>query len=150
MPIHILRDKDTVEWIVAFLAPGGPGIAFVQKGKLKATGKATIQGKKICLKDDFKSAKEKVAYMAAQFPIPGSGGELLIKALLPVQISRKLRSGGKPVILQTAVAQGLYKVKGKAFIFQPVAPVPVPKFDNAKEYKGFSKFKTTNKKVRGT
>jgi hypothetical protein len=149
MPIPILRDGDTVEWIVAFLAPGGPGIAFVKKGKLKGKGKATIGGKKICLKDDFKSAKEKVAYMAAQFPIPGSGGELLVKQLLPVQQSMKLRSGGKPVMLQTAVFQGLYKVKGKAFIIQP-GPVPIIKFDNAKDYKGFGTFKTTNKKVRGT
>jgi hypothetical protein len=149
MPIKILRDGDTVEWIVAFLAPGGPGIAFVKKGKLQGKSKATIGGKKICLAQDFKSAKEKVAYMAAQFPIPGSGGELLIKQLLPMQQTMKLRSGGKPVMLQAGLFVGEYKVSGKAFIIMP-GPVPIIKMDGASTYKGFGTFKTTNKKVSGT
>jgi hypothetical protein len=149
MPIKILRHGDTVNWIVAFLAPSGPGIAFVKKGKLKGKGKSTIGGKKICLAQDFKSAKEKVAYMAAQFPIPGSGGQLLIKQILPMQRTIKLRSGGKPVMLQAGLFMGEYKVKGKAFIIIP-GLVPIIKLDGTSTYKGFGTFKTTNKKVRGT
>jgi hypothetical protein len=137
----ILKDGDKVLWD----APFAPAIVMVKPGKLKASGKSTLKGKKVCLKGDEKKVKVNANYMTPAFPIPGKG-ILKIKALAPNQTTKKLKSGGKPVMLKGAAFIAEFEVKKPAQLITPQGP----KKDPMKKYMGTGKFVSTNVKVRGT
>lgn len=137
----ILKDGDKV----LFEAPFSPAIVFVKPGKLKASGKSTLKGKKICLLGDEKKVKVNANYMSPPFVIPGKGVLTILK-LAPNQTTKKAKSGGKAIMLKGAVFQAQFEVKKPAQLITPQGP----KKDPMKKYMGIGKFVSTNVKVRGT
>ncbi|MEM7038816.1 MAG: hypothetical protein AAF570_17680 [Bacteroidota bacterium] len=137
----ILKHGDKVLWD----APFGPAIVFVKPGKLKGSGKSTLNKKKICVQGDEKKVKVQCGYMTPAFPIPGKGVLTILK-LAPNQTTRKAKSGGKAILLKGAAFQAQYEVKKPAQLITPQGP----KKDPVKKYVGTGKFVSTNRKVKGT
>ncbi|MCB0375312.1 MAG: hypothetical protein KDD04_05275, partial [Sinomicrobium sp.] len=100
----IIIDGDEVEFstiATLTLIPGKP------KTQIKATGKTTLNGKKVCVEGDEKNVEiTNCSYTMPPFTVPGSG-TLKIKQLVPNQLTQKAASGNKRIILQ-----------GKLFIAQ--------------------------------
>ncbi len=127
----------------------GPAIITPKPGKMKASGKESIDEKtKImpCIVGDEKQVKVSgIKYIVGPFVIPGTG-TLTIASLGPNQIAKKTKSGGKKVILKGASFKAEFIVQSPAKLPHPlsgVVPDPVPK------YFGTGLFVPSNKKIKG-
>src|SRR5262249_37420915 len=95
MSDYILIDGDKAIFIPSL----GPSTVVVQPGTLKASGPATLNGKKLCVEGDEKSVSEQaLSYFTPSYPIPGQG-TLKIKSLKSDQTAQKTKSGDKLVLL---------------------------------------------------
>ena len=137
----IILDGDEVNFISTF----GLAIVQVKPGKIKASGKTTVNGKKVCVEGDEKNVEVSgCSYMIPPFIVQGTG-TLTIKQLVPDQLTQKAVSGNKPVIL-----------KGKLFIaqFNVDAPAKMPPPANTPDalpfHIGLGKFVPGNKKIKAT
>ena len=132
----IIMDGDEVEFSI-------PLISVNEKTTIKASGKTTINGKKICVDGDEKSVEiPNCDYILGSFV--GGKGTLKIKQLVPNQLTKKAKSGNKSIIL-----------KGKPFIAQfdvtkPGAAPPNNTPDPVPFYIGLGKFKPNNEKIKAT
>lgn len=136
----IIMDGDKVEFLPNF----GLAIVGVEPGEIEASGKTTINGKKVCVKGDEESVEVlKCKYISGAF-VEGEG-TLKIKRLVSSQLTKKAKSGGKSIIL-----------KGKPFIAQfdvtkpAKLPPPTNTPDPAPFYIGMGKFKPNNEKIKAT
>ncbi|HHG83409.1 MAG TPA: hypothetical protein ENJ82_01570 [Bacteroidetes bacterium] len=140
MPIKVLRHGDKAEFKPIFPPTA---IVSVKPGKIKATGKSTIQGKKIAVKGDEKSVKVNVDYTAPPFIIPGKG-VLTVKKVPPHLLTAKTKSGGKVILKEGKGFIAQFEVKKPAQLITPQGP----KKDPMKKYMGFGDFKTQQKKLK--
>ena len=135
----VITDGDEVTFLPNF----GAAIVSVKPGKMKASGKTTIKGKRVCVEgDEKKIAIANCSYISGAFV--GGKGKLTIKKLVSSQLTKKSKSGGKSIIL-----------KGKPFIaqFNVTTPAKMPpdnKPDPVPIYIGMGKFKPLNIKIKAT
>ena len=139
----ILIDQDTVMFMPSF----GAAIVVVQPGQLKATGKATVGGKKVAIDGDEKQVQVAgCMYTAPPFIIPGTG-TLKIDALAGDQKAQHSTVGGTAVLLKGGNFTAKFEVQTKAQQPTPGGPVP----DATPSYSGGQgNFVSTNSKVMGT
>ena len=138
----IIYDGDIANFIPAF----GPAIVVVQPGQMKASGPATLSGKKICLEgDESKVSVPGCMYMAGPFAIPGTG-TLKIASLAPNQKTVKTKHQGKAIIIKGAMFIAKFEVQSPAQQPTPAGPIPDP----TPMYSGQGSFITTNTKAMAT
>jgi hypothetical protein len=138
----ILMDGDEAEFQSMF----GLAMVQVQKGKLSASGPATLTDKKLCLAgDESRVMVAGCSYKTAIHSVDGIG-TLKITALGPDQTATKTNSGGTPVLLKGSQFIAAFEVKKPAE--QPSAAGPVP--DGTPMYVGQGSFITQNSKFQGT
>ncbi|MFD2563162.1 hypothetical protein [Aquimarina rubra] len=108
----IILDGDTVVFDPAF----GNAIVTVKPGKIKASGKSTVQGKKIAVKgDELQVEVSGCSYITPNLPQAGTG-TLSIQPLTKDHLTSKTTSGGIPIIRK---GNGSFKAK---FVFDPGTP----------------------------
>ena len=131
-----------------FLPNFGPAIVVVQPGDLKASGPATLNGKKVCVDgDETKVSVPGCTYMTPQYSIPGTG-TLKIASLASNQKAQKTKSGSKLVLLKGGNFTAKFEVQGPAKQPPPGPGSPIP--DATPQYSGSGMFGTTNIKFTGT
>ena len=121
-----------------FLPTFGAATVVVQPGTMKASGPATIGGKKICVDgDESKVEVPGCVYMTAQHSIPGTG-TLKIAALASDQKAKKTKTGGKAVLLKGSQFTAKFEVQSPAQQPPPGPGSPVP--DATPQYSGQGSF----------
>ena len=143
MSDKILIDGDLANFMPTF----GAAIVVVQPGQMKASGKATINGKKICVDgDEAQLQVPGCQYMTPQYSIPGVG-TLKIDRLAPDQKAQHSMTGGKPVLLKGGNFTAKFEVQSPAQQPAPPGP-PVP--DASPSYTGQGSFVPVNQTVSAT
>jgi len=131
-----------------FLPTFGPAIVVVKPGDLKASGPATVNGKKVCVDgDETKVSVPGCVYMTPQYSIPGTG-TLKISALAGNQKAKKTKSGNKPVLLKGESFTAKFEVQSPAKQPPPGPGSPIP--DPTPQYSGTGMFVSMNIKFTGT
>jgi hypothetical protein len=144
MPDFILLEGDKANFLPSF----GAAVVVPQPGDLKASGPATLTGKKICVEGDEGQVEVAgVTYMTPQYSIPGTG-TLKIDTLAADQMARKTRTGGKVVLLKGSQFTARFEVQSPARQPPPGPAPPIP--DPTPQYSGQGVFLTTNTKLRGS
>lgn len=144
MSDFIIMDGDQALFIPVF----GAAIVVVKPGKMAATGKTTIKGKKICvLGDETKLEVPGCPYMTPQYLIPGSG-TLKIDKLAANQQSKVAKSGGKVIIIKGVMFTAKFEVQSPAKDPSPMASGGAPIPDGTASYSGSGNFVTTNIKYK--
>lgn len=139
----ILIDTDLVMFMPSF----GAATVLVQPGQLKATGPATIGGKKICVDGDEKQVQVPgCTYVAPPFVIPGVG-TLKIDSLAGDQKASHSNVDGKLMLLKGGNFTAKFEVQSPAQQPAPPGP-PVP--DGSPSYSGQGQFIPANQTVTGT
>jgi hypothetical protein len=139
----ILIDGDLANFMPTF----SPAIVVVQPGQMKASGKATINGKKICVDGDEADLKVPgCQYMTPQYSIPGVG-TLKIDRLASDQKAQHSMTGGKLVLLKGGNFTAKFEVQSPAQQPAPPGP-PVP--DATPSYTGQGSFMPANQTVNAT
>ena len=137
MSDFILIDGDKANFNPTF----GLATVVVKPGDLKASGKSTFTGKKVCIDGDEKNVSlEGCTYMTPVYSIPGTG-TLKIAALGGDQKAQKTNSAGKPMLLKGSTFTATFEVQNPAK--KPGVP-PTP--DSTPQYSGTGTFITTNTK----
>lgn len=142
----VIFDGDEVKFLPTFK------IASVQvrPGKMKASGKTTIKGRKVCVDGDegevevspckyttFKHSKEGI-------------GSLKIKKLAAGQLTKKTYSGNKRIILKGIFFESLFEVKTPAEDITPVASGGPPIPDTTRYYTGIGQLVTDNNEIKAS
>jgi hypothetical protein len=144
MPDFILVEGDQANFLPTF----GAAIVVVQPGKLKGSGPATLNGKKLCVVGDEKNVSVPgCSYITPQYSIPGTG-TLKISALAGNQKASKTKTGGKAVLLKGGSFTARFEVQAPAKQPPPGPGSPIP--DATREYSGSGMFITTNMKFQGS
>ena len=144
MTDFILIDGDKASFLPNF----GAAIVVVQPGDLKASGLATLNGKKICVAgDESRVSVPGCSYITPQYSIPGTG-TLKIAALAGNQRAKKTKTGGKAVLLKGGSFTAKFEVQAPAKQPPPGPGAPIP--DATPEYSGSGTFITTNTKFEGS
>ena len=126
----------------------GQAIVTPIPGTLIGSGKAKVDGRIICVNGDEKKViVPGCPYMTSQFNIPGMG-ILSIRSLAANQKARKVKSGGKPVLLKGTTFTAKFQVVLPAM--KPLPPPAPPLPDPVPIYSGTGNFLTLNFKVRAT
>lgn len=145
MSKFILLDDDKANFNPTF----GLATVVVRLGDLKASGKSTLNGKKVCIDGDEKNVSvPSCVYTTPIHSIPGTG-TLKIAALGGDQKAKKTNSGGKPVLLKGSTFTAKFEVQNPAKK-PPSAPGEPPTPDPTPQYSGTGTFITTNTKWQGT
>lgn len=138
MSDFILTDGDTVIFETKF---GLATVVIPQDGKLIGTGKSEVEGKKVCIEGDEKSVSvSDCNYTAGQFKTPGKG-TLKIDGLEDDQKARKMKDGGKAVLLKGSEFKAIFEVTDSA-------KGPNNTSDQNKKYMGKGEFTTANTKLK--
>lgn len=146
MTDFILIDGDKANFMPNF----GAAVVVVQPGDLKASGPATLNGKKLCVDGDEKQvAVPGCSYVAPPYTIPGTG-TLKIAALAGDQKATKTQTGGKLVLLKGSTFTAEFIVDSPAQQPPPGPGSPTPDLPPKKKYSGQGTFITTNVKFQGT
>lgn len=144
MADFILLEND----IANFLPTFGAATVVVQPGTLKASGPATVDGKKICIDGDESQVEVTgCAYVAPPHVIPGTG-TLKIAALGNDQKATKTNNGGKAVLLKGSQFDAKFEVQSPAQQPPPGPGSPIP--DAMIQYSGKGTFTTFNTKAQAT
>ncbi|MCG8338569.1 MAG: hypothetical protein MJE63_29025 [Proteobacteria bacterium] len=137
----ILIDGD----IVNFLPPFGKAIVVPIPGQMKAGGKASVQGKNVCIDGDEKNVSVPgCMYTAPPYTIPGTG-TLKIDSLAGDQKAKKMKDGGKPVLLKGKQFNAVFEVMSPATM-----PPPAGTPDSTPKYNGKGMFVSTNLKWKAS
>lgn len=137
----IIMDGDQVSFIPLF----GGAIVAVQPGKIKGSGETTLKGKKVCIEGDEKSVEvANCSYIMPPFVIPGMG-TLKIQQLGADQVTQKVKSGNKGVLLKGSIFTAVFEVSSAAKMpALPATPDPLTK------YMGQGQLIPANTKVKAT
>ncbi len=137
----IIMDSDEVQFLPTFSG----AVVSVKPGTLKASGKTTINGKKVCIDGDEKKVEvTNCSYIIPPFTVPGSG-TIKINNLTSDQLTQKAKSGNKSLLLKGKLCIALFEVKSPAKLPPPVnTPDPVPM------YIGQGKLMPKNTKIKAT
>jgi len=144
-----MTDKILVEGDIAnFLPAFTPAVVVVQPGQMKASGPATIGGKKICIDgDESKLEVPGCQYVTPTYPIPGTG-TLKISKLAGDQKAKHSTVGGTAMLLLGSQFDATFEVQSKASQVPPSGGPPV--FDGKGSYDGKGSFVAANATVSGT
>ena len=137
----IIMDGDEVKFLPTFSG----AVVSVKPGKIEASGKTTINGKKVCVEGDEKKIEiTNCSYIMPPFTIPGSG-TLKINNLTSGQLTQKTKSGNKSLLLEGKLFIALFEVQSPAELpTPPNTPDPVPL------YIGQGKLISGNNKIKAT
>lgn len=138
-----MTDKILVEGDIANFMPAfTPAIVVVQPGQMKASGPATIGGKKICVDgDEAQLQVPGCQYMTPQYSIPGVG-TLKIDKLAADQKAQHCNTGGKAMLLKGSNFTAKFEVQSPAQQPPPGPGSPVP--DGTASYSGQGSFVAAN------
>lgn len=144
-----MLDSILLEGDLAIFMPNfGAAMVVVRPGELKASGSATIKGKKICVAGDEKQVQvQGCPYMTPLYCIPGVG-TLQIADLADNQKATKTKTGGKAVLLKGDIFTAKFSVITPAQQPPPGPGSPIP--DATPQYSGTGMFIATNLTVKGT
>ena len=127
----------------------GLATVVVKPGDLKASGKASLKGKKVCVDGDEKKVSVPgCMYTTPIYSIPGTG-TLKIATLGGDQKAKKTNSTGKAMLLKGSTFTAKFEVQNPAK--KPPSTVgdpPIP--DTTTQYSGMGNFVTTNTKWKGS
>lgn len=144
MADFVLLENDIANFLPAF----GAATVVVQPGTLKASGPATVGGKKVCVDGDESQVEVMgCAYIAPPHTIPGTG-TLKIAALANDQKATKTNDAGKAVLLKGSQFEAKFEVQSPAQQPPPGPGSPIP--DALTQYSGKGTFTTFNTKVQAT
>jgi len=116
----------------------GPATVVVQPGTMRASGPASVTGKKACVEGDEKNVSVPgCIYLTGQYSIPGAG-TLTIAALGGDQKAIKTATGGKKLILKGSTFTAKFTVNAPAQQPPPGPGPPIP--DATPEYSGTGAF----------
>lgn len=103
----------------------------------------TVNDMPICLQGDElpMELREPLPYTAPPFTAPGTG--TLTLTLLPANMTRQTRNGGKPILIKGESFQAMFTVETPATQPSPTGPIPDPELEKA----GTAEFVTTNETV---
>ena len=133
----ILMDGDQVIFFPIF----GNAIVTVQPGQLKATGKAILQGHKICIEGDEQQVSVSgCTYITPTYTIAGMG-TLQILSLATDQKTQNLIVSGKPALLKGSQFVAKFSIAVPAQL-----PPPASTPDSMQKYKGQGQFVSKNMK----
>jgi len=139
MAKRVLLDGDMVMFEPQF----GNMFVVAQPGKLKGSGAATIGGKKVCVEGDESSVSVSASFYSGPPYVVLGSGTVKILALAGDQKSKKMRSGGKPVLLDGAATfTAVLEVQGGAQM-----PAPASTADATPKYVGKGRFVPSNMKL---
>lgn len=131
-----------------FLPAFGAATVVVMPGSMQATGKTTLNGKKVCVAgDEGKLSVPGCVYMTPQYTIPGTG-TLKIDKLGGDQESKVAKSGGKAIVIKGSTFTAKFEVQSPAQDPTPVASGGSPIPDSTASYSGSGNFMTTNIKFK--
>ncbi len=135
-----MADYSIIEGDLALFIPAfGAATVVVRPGTMQGSGKTALNGKKLCLEGDEKDlAVMGCLYITPQFSVPGSG-TLKIDKLGSDQLSKKTKSGRKPIIVKGSTFTAKFEVMAPA-----VDPLGIP--DATPSYSGSGNFFTNNMK----
>jgi hypothetical protein len=137
----ILTSGDQAIFIPLF----GKAIVVVRPGTLTGTGRARVQGRTICVEGDEKKViVPGCPYTSPPQVIPGAG-MLTIQSLAANQKARRVKSGGKAVLLKGSTFTAKFQVLAPATL-----PPPVSTPDTILQYSGTGTFMTTNFRAKAT
>jgi len=137
---YVLIDADQALFEPTF----GAAMVVVRAGKLRGSGPASLNGKRLCVAGDEASATVKgCPYSSGAYPIPGTGS-LEVASLASDQRARITQSGGQQLLLVGGSFTARFRVESPAQ--QPNAAGPIP--DPLAEYTGKGRFITTNRILR--
>ena len=141
MADFVLIDGDEVIFLPVFT----PAVVVVQPGKLKGSGPALFDGKKICVDGDEGDVEVPgCQYLTPVYSVPGSG-TLKIKELDKSQVAEKTLTGGKAMLLKGAMFTAEFQVQSPAMM-PPTASSP----DSTTSYSGKGMFFPQNTKFKAT
>jgi hypothetical protein len=137
---YVLIDADQALFEPMF----GAAMVVVRPGRLRGSGPATLNGKRICVVGDEASATVSgCPYCSGAYPIPGTGS-LEVASLAGDQRTRTIQSGGQQLLLVGQAFTARFRVESPAQ--QPTATGSIP--DPIAEYTGQGRFLTTNRILR--
>ena len=140
MADYILIDGDTVNFDSSF----GAATVVVAPGTLTASGKASLNGKMVCIEGD----EDNVSVPGCNYIMGaylGGNGTLSIDSLGSDQTATKTNSDGTAVLLVGSQFTATFTEDTPA----QTTSSP-PQSDSASEYSGTGSFETTNTKWQGT
>lgn len=144
MSDKILVDSDIANFMPTF----GAATVVVQPGQMKASGKATIGGKKVCIAgDEAQLQVPGCMYMTPQYSIPGVG-TLKIAALAADQQAQHSKDSGKALLLKGGNFTAKFEVQTPAQQPPPGPGSPIP--DATPTYSGQGNFVPANVKASAT
>jgi hypothetical protein len=115
-------------------------------GFLIGSGRAKVQGRTIYVEGDEKKViVPPCAYTSPPFVTPGTG-RLSIESLAANQKARRVKSGGKAVLLKGSTFKAKFQVILPATQVPPIPPAP----DTTLQYSGTGTFMTTNFRAKAT
>ena len=128
-----------------FIPTFGKAIVVVLPGNLTGTSRAKVQGRTICVEgDEKKIIVPGCPYTSPPNVTPGAG-ILSIQSLAANQKAKRVKSGGKAVLLKGSSFKAKFQVLAPATL-----PPPVPTPDAIIQYFGTGTFMTTNIRAKGT
>lgn len=144
MSDYVLIEGDRAIFLPSF----GAAVVVVKPGTLKASGPATLNGKKVCVDGDEKDVEVPgCMYTTPQYSIPGTG-TLKIASLARDQKASKTNTGDKAVLLKGGTFTAAFEVQSPAKQPPPGPGSPIP--DATPKYSGSGQFTTTNSKFTGS
>jgi hypothetical protein len=124
----------------------GQAIVTVRPGNLLGSAKGKINGKPLCVDGDEKKViVPGCPYITPQYTIPGVG-ILSIESLAANQKARRIKSGGKLVLLKGTTFKAKFQVLAPAQQPSPSGTIP----DATPQYSGTGTFITTNFRTKAT
>ena len=143
MSDFILMEGDIAQFMPNF----GAAVVIPLPGTLQGSGLATLNAKKLCVDGDEKNVSVPgCVYMTPQYCIPGSG-TLKIDSLAGDQKAKKMKTGGKAVLLKGSNFTAIFEVQSPAQQPTPAGPIP----DATPQYGGGTgQFITTNAKFKAS
>lgn len=140
----VLVDGDQALFLPSF----GAATVVVRPGQLRASGPATLGGKKLCVVGDEGSVSVPgCMYMTPMHSIPGVG-TLEITELAEDQQAQQTKTGGTLLMLVGGQFKARFKVVSPAK--KPPPPPGPPVDDTSAEYSGQGSFISTNIKLKAT
>jgi hypothetical protein len=134
--------------LVNFKPIFGKATVRVASGHLTGTGRATANGKTICIEGDEKKVRVfPGTYTSPPFVTPPGSGTASITSLARNQKAKRVKSNGKAVLLKGSSFTAQFQVTTPA-TKPPPPPPPIP--DPMRVYSGTGTFTTFNKRAKGT
>ncbi len=132
-----------------FIPTFGNAMVVVRPGSLTGTGRAKVKGRTICVEGDEKKViVPGCPYTSPPNVTPGAG-ILSIQSLAPNQKARRVKSGGKAVLLKGSTFNAKFQVLLPA-TKPPPPPAPPTGVDTTPQYFGKGTFTTSNTRAKGT